>query len=142
MTQTDLQIRIAQLLEQNEHREAAQLLSDEIAEQGESCALWNDWAVAQCAAGRYDDAERAFRRSLQMSPSYAPAIENLGTLLCRLGKKSEALAFLLQAREYATGSQRDNLERLVALCSAETKSNDLPAGRENARGYRFISPFD
>ncbi|MGH9756252.1 MAG: tetratricopeptide repeat protein, partial [Candidatus Acidiferrales bacterium] len=87
MTQTELQIRVTQLLEQNEYRQAAQLLSDAIADQGESCTLWNDWAVAQCAAGRFEDAERAFRRALQVDPAYAPAIENLGTLLCSLGKK-------------------------------------------------------
>lgn len=132
MTQTELQTRVTQLLEQNEHREAAQLLSDAIAEQGESCTLWNDWAVAQCAAGRFEDAERAFRRALQVDPAYAPAIENLGTLLCSLGKKSEALPFLLQAREYAKGSQRDDLEKLVAMCAGEASSKKMSSGRENA----------
>lgn len=131
VTQTELQIRVTQLLEQNEHREAAQLLSDAIAEHGESCTLWNDWAVAQCAAGRFDDAERAFRRALQVDPAYAPAIENLGTLLCSMGKKREALPLLLQARDLASGAQRENLEKLAAMCAAEDNSKKMSAGGEN-----------
>ncbi|MGH9700580.1 MAG: tetratricopeptide repeat protein [Candidatus Acidiferrales bacterium] len=128
MTQTELQIRVTQLLEQNEHREAAQLLSDAIADQGESCTLWNDWAVAQCAAGRFEDAERAFRRALQVDPAYAPAIENLGTLLCSLGKKTEALPYLLQTRDWASGAQREHLEKLAAMCAAEEISKRSAGG--------------
>lgn len=131
MTQTELQTRVTQLLEQNEHREAAQLLSDAIAEQGESCTLWNDWGVAQCAASRFEDAERAFRRALQIDPSYALAIENLGTLLCSLGKRSEALPFLLQARESANGPQKENLEKLIVLCAGDASSRKMSAGGEN-----------
>ena len=132
VTPKELQTRVAQLLEQNEHREAAQLLSDAIAEQGESGMLWNDWAVAQCAAGRFDDAERAFRRALQVDPAYAPAIENLGTLLCSLGKKSEGLPFLLQAKESASGAQRENLEKLAAMCGGEAISKKMTASGDHA----------
>ena len=130
LTPTDLQIRVKQLLEHNECREAAQLLSDAIADQGESCSLWNDWAVAQCAASRFEDAERAFRRALQINPSYPPAIENFGTLLCTQGKRREALPFLLQACEAAHGPQKEVLGKLVALCSAEENSK-MSAGGEN-----------
>ena len=126
MTTADLQSQVAALLASGAFWDAAQLVSDAIADQGESSSLWNDWAVVQFTAGQLENAERALCRSLRLDPNFSPATENLGTLLFSQGKLTEAIPYLRQAHQAAKGTQRDILTQLIASC--ETGASPRGAG--------------
>lgn len=118
----ELEKRIAELLSLKCYQEAAQLISEEIAQSGESSSLWNDWAVIHCAAGDHVDAERALRRALQLDSHNVAAAENLKLLLARQGKTAEGTPNLQAAIVAAEGPQRDVLAKLL-----EGNPGDSPA---------------
>jgi len=114
---SELEPRISELLSAGRLRDAAQIISDQIAESGEAAWLWNDWAMVQFVAGEFSDAERALRRALALEPESGPCLENLGALLFALDRKSEALPYLRSALTSAQGPQLDTLRRLIASCA-------------------------
>lgn len=58
-----------------------------------------NYGVLLLGEGKLDEADKAFRRALEINPSYADAHNNLGTLLERQGKLEEALAEYRKAVE-------------------------------------------
>ncbi|PYV32169.1 MAG: hypothetical protein DMG22_14295 [Acidobacteria bacterium] len=59
-----------------------------------------DYGVVLMKEGKLDEAERAFRRALEINPSFADAYNNLGYLLERQGKPAEAIAEYKKAVEH------------------------------------------
>ena len=59
----DLHQRAIELYAQGKLEEAAQFLSDSIAEK-QTSELWNDWAAVQARLGNFLDSERGFRCAL------------------------------------------------------------------------------
>jgi tetratricopeptide (TPR) repeat protein len=58
---------------------------------------WNDLALALEAAERRDEAERYYRRALELAPDYEYALVNLGRLVGQSGRLDEARALLERA---------------------------------------------
>ncbi|MCB9831402.1 MAG: tetratricopeptide repeat protein [Planctomycetes bacterium] len=56
-------------------------------------------AAMQAASGRMDEAEREYRRALDLEPNYEPALAALAALLVDAGRDGEAEALLLPAME-------------------------------------------
>ena len=121
----------ARLLAENKYREAAQVLSEAIAE-GESSELWNDWAVVQYAMNELADAERALRRALALEAGNDQAAENLGALLFSQRRLTEARPWLTQALRGATGEKHEVLERLIGQCG-ENAAAELGGGTASAK---------
>jgi hypothetical protein len=111
----DLHQRAMELYAQGQLREAAQLLSDAIAE-NQTSELWNDWGAVQVRLGNFLDAERAFRCALRLDPAYGQAAENLGALLFAQRRQQEAIPFLQQALRAAPDSQSTELQKMLAQC--------------------------
>ncbi|WP_277187202.1 tetratricopeptide repeat protein [Caballeronia sp. BR00000012568055] len=63
----------------------------------ESPAMWNVVAACNLSLNKPDDAERAFRRAIELHPAYCEAHSNLGVLLTNQKRYPEAEASLREA---------------------------------------------
>jgi len=80
------------LFEKKQYREALSLIERALGEQ-ETGERWSDWGAVQRALGHRENAERGFRKALELDPKLEVAATNLGVL------RSEAE--LLERREAA-----------------------------------------
>jgi len=55
---------------------------------------WSDWATAQFALSRFPEAERGFRRALELNPDLPDAAVSFGAMLMSLSRWKEAIAML------------------------------------------------
>ena len=90
----------ARLLQQGKPAEAAALLEKQLAREPRNAALANDLGFAYARLGRTADAERLYRRAIELSPARLSAWANLadllGTLPARWQRADEIVAFLAQ----------------------------------------------
>jgi Flp pilus assembly protein TadD len=110
--QSDLHQRAKELYPLGQLGDAAQLLSDAIAER--PCSeLWNDGAAKQTSLGQLADAERGFRMALRLDHGFMLAAENLGALLFALGRFAEAAPLLQQSLNAALEENRSTIETML-----------------------------
>lgn len=88
--------------------------------QEESSETWNDWAMVQLALGRKQEAERGFRKALELNRGYDKAAANLGILLFSSSKFTESAPYLQQACTTASEQEREMLARMLAKCGSDT----------------------
>ena len=100
--------------------EADQLMSAALTEEA-NCQTWNDWAMVQLALGRQPEAERGFRKSLQLDPSYNKAAANLGILLFSSTRFSESAPLLQKALTTSESQEREMLLRMLNRCQLAEK---------------------
>jgi tetratricopeptide (TPR) repeat protein len=86
--------------------------------------------VAHMLAGRFVEAEKAFRNALAENQSYPEASNNYGRLLMRLGDPKRALEHFERALELRPGSYEDGLLRAQALLGAGWIERAEEAARE------------
>ena len=82
-----------ELFRQGRFEDAVRVLEQALHEE-ESSELWSDWATAQVQCQRQEQAERGYRRALEMDGANATVAANLGVLLAALGRYSEAIPSL------------------------------------------------
>ena len=75
------------------------------------------WALG--AAGRWDEAEAAFRRSLAQGPARAAACNGLGLALWRLGRREDAVRSLADALRLDPGDLRAGFNLAVARAAIQ-----------------------
>src|SRR6185437_7225487 len=97
--------------------EADKFMSAALTQEADS-ETWNDWGMVQLALGRQQDAERGFRKALQLTRSYDKAAANLGILLFSSTRFSESAPYLQQARATASEQEREMLVRMLAKCES------------------------
>ena len=78
-------------------------------------------------AGRFGDAEAAYREALKISPDHPEALMHLGVVLRRLGRLDEAVDCLQRAAEVAPGEFRNFANLAVALQSAHRLEDAIDA---------------
>jgi Flp pilus assembly protein TadD len=96
----------------------------------------NTLGVALERAGRLDEAEAAYRRSLSFRPDYASAMNNLGIVLTRTGRAAEAVAHLGRA---AALTPRSATVR-ANLATALRQAGDPAAALEEQRRAMHLEP--
>jgi Tfp pilus assembly protein PilF len=79
------------LFQQGRYEDALTHL-DEILREQETGERWSDWATTQFALSHFANAERGFRRALEMSPELTDAAVTFGTMLVSLSRWREAIA--------------------------------------------------
>ena len=79
------------LFQQGFYEDAASHL-DEVLHEEETSERWSDWATAHFALSHFEEAERGFRRALELSPDLTDAAVNFGTMLASLSRWGEAIA--------------------------------------------------
>ena len=81
------------LFQQGLYEDAVKQL-DEVLREEETGERWSDWATAQFALSSFKEAERGFRRALELSPDLTEAAVNFGTMLVSLSRWREAISML------------------------------------------------
>jgi tetratricopeptide (TPR) repeat protein len=64
---------------------------DEVLREEETAERWSDWATAQFALSHFTEAERGFRRALELDPELADASVSFGAMLVSLSRWKEAI---------------------------------------------------
>jgi Tfp pilus assembly protein PilF len=67
---------------------------EEVLREEETAERWSDWATAHFALSHFAEAERGFRRALQLDPELVDAAVNFGTMLATLHRWQEAIDML------------------------------------------------
>ena len=89
-------------------REAVDALQESLQHAPQNPRAWSNLGVAHMMAGRRDDAEAAFRRALELDPTYEPARFNLEKLLQGEGEAAPLLHGFTQVKRDAP--KRDTLK--------------------------------
>jgi len=81
------------LFQQGLYEDAVKQL-DGVLREEETGERWSDWATAQFALSHFAEAERGFRRAMELDPDLTEAAVNFGALLVSLSRWKEAIALL------------------------------------------------
>ncbi|HMD96034.1 MAG TPA: tetratricopeptide repeat protein [Terriglobia bacterium] len=103
------------LFEQGFFEDAVRLMAEVVREE-ESGERWNDWASAQVRCGRYAEAERGYRRALELGDLVGRTLANLAVLLVQTQQYAPAIPLLERALENATEQDAGPLAKLLTLC--------------------------
>jgi Flp pilus assembly protein TadD len=118
-------LRGIRLFKENRIPEALLALDDALRE-GESAELWNDWATAHVAAGRFEEAEKGFGRALELDPKHCQAAVNLGVLLAGSGRLKDAIPLLKAGATGVDEEQRKIVKQLLkesrSMCRLQQKA--------------------
>lgn len=91
------------LLRRKDHARALDLITRAVAKLTDHPEAHNNLAAVLQALGRSDEAERTYRRAIELNPALAVAHSNLGALLLAQGRREEAEAELQRALAHAPG---------------------------------------
>jgi ubiquinone/menaquinone biosynthesis C-methylase UbiE len=147
------------LFNQGKYKEAVQVFSG-LLQNNQSSEIWNDWATAQAVAGELVDAEKGYRRALQLDPNNASAARNLAMLIetvsahvqsLEKAKKELTLNSNSSSASSTNGEMTDEMKRnwdftekrqlLYALVGfdfgkePETKLDEIRAYKRNESGF-------
>jgi len=131
-----------ELYGQGRYEQADRLITAALAETSE---LWSDWGAIRLALGQQEDAEKGFRRALELDPYHTSAAMNLGVLLFSRGLLRDAACFFKQAYETADAQQRQALTHLLARCQAPQAvplSNQIPDPKHQRAREAAASELD
>jgi len=82
----------------------------------ETSECWNDWAVALETCAESAQAERGFLRALDLDPWNLQAAANLGALLAKANRLTEAISFLTRSLSGIDVAERPAVEGLLRQC--------------------------
>jgi Tfp pilus assembly protein PilF len=91
---------------------------DELLQKQETGEIWSDWATAQFALSQYKEAERGFRRALELTPGLTDAAVNFGAMLVALNRWREAIDMLEGVLPKLQPEERSSVSALVEQCRA------------------------
>jgi Tfp pilus assembly protein PilF len=106
------------LFQQGFYKDAVKHL-DEVLREEETGERWSDWATAQFALSHFAEAERGFRRALELDPDLTEAAVNFGTMLVSLSRWSEAIARLEGVLPKLEPDARVVVSALAEKCRAQ-----------------------
>jgi tetratricopeptide (TPR) repeat protein len=103
------------------------------------------WVNAQIAyfARRYEEVIPKCRRSLEIEPTFAPALYMLGLVSEEVGQFENAVEHLQESLQNAPKSLmiRAELGRAYALWGKEVEARSILEGLERISGERYVSPY-
>jgi Tfp pilus assembly protein PilF len=102
---------------------------DEVLRIEESAERWSDWATAQFGLNQFSEAEKGFRRALELDPGLADAAVNFGMMLSGQGRFAEAVECFEKALPQLQGDARNAVENFIRQGRAQL----LPAAPEPPR---------
>jgi len=92
---------------------------EEVLRAEETGERWSDWATAQFALSHFAEAERGFRRALELNPELADAAVNFGAMLVSLSRWKEAIAMLEGVLPKLLPEARESVSALADQCRAQ-----------------------
>ena len=96
---------------------------DEVLREEETGERWSDWATAQSALSHFAEAERGFRRAMELAPDLPEPAVNFGSMLAVLGRWAEAIVTLERALPRLEPEGRAAVSALVAQCREKLAAN-------------------
>lgn len=96
---------------------------DEVLREEETGERWSDWATAQSALHHFAEAERGYRRALELAPDLPEAAVNFGAMLVVLGRWAEAVAMLEGALPRLEPEGRSAVGALLQQCRTRLAAN-------------------
>lgn len=135
------------LLEAGEDELALKAYLRAASEQGINADVLSALGSANLHLGRLNQAEQLLRRSIEMDPSFVPAVNNLGVVLMEQGRTAEARLVFQQAFALdsgATDSIRENLRSAIAKSEAtvyteEEEQHEFSLVRRGQGQYVLLS---
>lgn len=115
------------LFQQGYYADAAKHL-DEILREEETGERWSDWATSHFALSEFDQAERGFRRALELNPNWTEAAVNFGTMLASLGRWKEAIAMYEGVLPKLEPAARAMVQSLLEQCRVKLSAAANGAG--------------
>jgi Flp pilus assembly protein TadD len=97
---------------------------------------WSDWATAQFALEHFAEAERGFRRALELNPGMADAAVNFGMMLSSQGRCTEAVELFERALTGPQGEARGAVKDFIAQCRAQLGGKTRSPARPKARSKK------
>lgn len=107
---------------------------DEVLREEETGERWSDWATAQFALGHFAEAERGFRKSLELAPELPEAAVNFGMMLAGLGRWAEAIDLLEGAQPRLEPDGRTTVGALIAQCRVQIQASPRTAAHADVAG--------
>lgn len=92
---------------------------DEVIREEETAERWSDWATAQFALSHFPEAERGFRRALELNPELPEAAVNFGAMLVGLSRWREAIGVLEAVLPKLEPEGRVAVEALAEQCRVQ-----------------------
>ncbi|HET6142063.1 MAG TPA: hypothetical protein VFE02_01045 [Candidatus Acidoferrales bacterium] len=92
---------------------------DEVIREEETAERWSDWATAQFALTHFPEAERGFRRALELNPDLPEAAVSYGAMLAGMSRWHEAIAMLDAVLPKLEPEGRGAVEALAEQCRAK-----------------------
>jgi glycosyltransferase involved in cell wall biosynthesis len=134
---TPQHLRGVELHHRREYRQAIEQFQQSL-RTVETAGCWSDLGCAQFAVGQVDDAERSFRRAIELDKTCVLAVRNLATLLATTNRSEEALRLLNLAQHppkaQQVGLQTPPLRHRVQ----ESRALTLPAFQPGTRAPRIL----
>jgi tetratricopeptide (TPR) repeat protein len=94
-------------------------------------------------AGQYEEANRSFRRTLELSPQFSKVYQLLGTCLLQLDRRDDALEVLQKGHEVADergdNMPRDEMAKMLAALGKPAAPSKRQAGGPGG-GFRCQRP--
>ena len=106
------------LFQQGHYQDAVAQL-DKVLGEEETGEIWSDWATAQFALSHFAEAERGFRRALELNPELPDAAVNFGAMLVSLSRWREAAAMLEGVLPKLQPESRASVSALAEQCRAQ-----------------------
>lgn len=94
---------------------------DELLRVEETAEKWSDWATAKYGLSQFVEAERGFRRALELDPGLGDAALNFGMMLSSQGRFQEALDLFERALPSVKGESRQAVENFIQQCRAQLR---------------------
>jgi Flp pilus assembly protein TadD len=142
----DVHLQGLQFFKENQFENAAKWLREALT-LDPAAERWNDWASAELACGRTEQAEAGYRQALKLDLDNGEAALNLGALNAASGRAAEALGWLergmLAADEtdlkLACKLQEQCRSVLATTRTAPVKPSALTEFRRDKRSLRTLS---
>ncbi len=115
--------RARDLCHEGRPEEAVRLL-DELLSDEHTTERWNDWATAQLMCDRGTEAEKGYRRALELDTQNSQAAANLGVLLAAQEKAEEAIPLLQQSLGGLEEEQRTVVSSVLTLITEDAKQGN------------------
>ena len=115
--------RARDLCHEGRPEEAVRLL-DELLSEEHTTERWNDWATAQLMCDCGTEAEKGYRRALELDTQNSQAAANLGVLLAAQEKAEEAIPLLQQSLGGLEEEQRTVVSSVLTLITEDAKQGN------------------
>jgi protein O-mannosyl-transferase len=109
----DAHVQLGQIYLQDRPQEAMEHFEEALRLHPGEAGMLATFAQALTAQGRFDEAARYFAEAVERSPNWPLLHYQLGSVLCRLGRREDALASLQKALDLAVAASQDQLRTRI-----------------------------